>query len=160
MVCSDGILFASDSLISGPTKVTLPHLKHFYWRGLEILYAGDLAYIQKLQALPDKGYPYGEVTSFQQLLWDFPPDKSDNVEFLVLDRDWSIHTVDRWGAAVEATEFAVIGSEIGMGCMYMVEKRIRTIHQAKRVAAKVMRAVAKIDSNVAEPFRYKEMFWQ
>jgi hypothetical protein len=31
--------------------------------------------------------------------------------------------------------------------------------QAKRIAAKVLRAVAKCDDSVEEPFRYKELAW-
>ena len=159
MFCTDGVLLASDSLISGSNKMTLPFIKGFEWRGLDILYAGDLAYIQKLQAQPCAGYEEGGVLSWQRLLWDFPPPPNDEAEFLVLDHDWGMHVVDKWGAAVQMREYAVVGSELGWATLGMVEQRERTMSQAKRVVAKALRVVAKLDESVSEPFRFKEVRW-
>lgn len=159
MVCSDGILLASDSLISGSNKLILPQIKGFLWRGLDVLYAGDLAYIQKLQAAPSLGYPEGELSSFQRLVWDFPPPENDEAEFLVVDKDWRLYIVDKWGAAVEVLNYGVVGSGYGWAAMGMVEDRERTMAQAKRVIAKALRVVAKLDGSVSEPFRYRDLPW-
>lgn len=159
-VCTDGILLASDSLVlSGNTKITLPEIKGFSWNRLDILYAGDVAYIQRLQAKPNAGYNGNRVLGWQQLLWDFPPSAEDEAEFLVVDADWKMFIVDRWGASVQVGDYGVVGSELGWVAMHMTEQRERTMAQAKRVAAKALRAVAHQDSSVAEPFRYKELAW-
>lgn len=157
--CTDGILLASDSLVSGGTKSTLPTIKGFDWQGLDVLYSGDLAYIQKLQTQPCAGYEPGKVASFQQLMWDFPPGKGDEAEFLVVDDDWCMYIVDRWGASVPIENFGVVGSSHGWACMHMLEKRERTMSQGKRALAKVLRAVALVDGGVAEPFRYQELWF-
>ena len=157
--CTDGILLASDSLVlSGTTKITLPEIKGFEWKGLDLLYAGDVAYIQKLQAKPNKGYSE-TVLGWQQLLWDFPPGAEDEAEFLVVDKAWGMFIVDKWGASVPVQDYGVVGAQEGWVAMHMIEKRERTMAQAKRVAAKALRAVAQQESSVAEPFRYKELAW-
>jgi hypothetical protein len=159
-VCLDGILLASDSLLCADNaKSALLGIKGFEWRGLSMLYAGDVAVVQRLQSRPNKGYPQGTVSSVQQLLWDFPMQEDEIVEFLVVDQYYHMYTVDHSGTAVRTSKYAVIGSKLGLSAMYMVEPRARTMEQAKRVAAKVMRAVEKYDNSVAEPFYYWALPW-
>jgi hypothetical protein len=135
----------------------LPDIKGFVAGTLDILYAGDLAYVQRLQQRLGN---MEHVNELQEAIWAFPPEPNDEAEFLVVDHDWGMFVVDKHGAAVPCTDFGVVGSEFGWACMHMVEAREdRTMKQAKRIAAKVLRAVAKCDDSVEEPFRYKELAW-
>jgi predicted proteasome-type protease len=60
-----GVVLASDSCVTaGDSKLTLGELKGFEWRGLEVLYAGPLYYVQQLQKQPNVGYTFGEVEGF------------------------------------------------------------------------------------------------
>ena len=155
-----GIVLASDSCVTaGDTKLTLGELKGFEWRGLEILYAGPLHYVQQLQRQPAMGYLYGQVESFQRLVWDFPPEKKErgDVEFLVVADD--MYIVSGWGDVVRQNDYAVVGSEygwIGMDLEYP-KIRNRTAYNTKKKIAHVMRVVARRDNTVDAPFYYKEL---
>jgi ATP-dependent protease HslVU (ClpYQ) peptidase subunit len=157
-----GIVLASDSRITaGDSTFTLGELKGFNWQGLEVLYAGPLYYVQQLQRQPIAGYTFREVESFQQLMWDFPPDKKDRgaVEFLVVN-ETDMYIVSGWGDVVRQNEdYAVIGSEFGWVAMDLEYPKIRnrTLYNTKKKIARVMRVVARRDNTVGAPFYYEEL---
>ena len=155
--CDGGVVVASDSRLSiGDTLLVMPSIKGIEYGELFILFAGELAAIQKLFSVgPNPDSDFDELTQFQHRIWEMKKEmRKDAAEFLVVDADHQLHLLSGHGDVVSGYTSACCGSELGWLGLDLVMPDIRknTPGAVKARLLKVLRAVARRDRTVDGPY--------
>jgi ATP-dependent protease HslVU (ClpYQ) peptidase subunit len=151
-----GVVVASDSLLTiGESKLYSQSIKAKEYGSLFILYAGNLAEIDRLfSEAPNDDTDFTDLQKFQHRLWALKKLLStDAYEFLAVDDEGQLHILSGHGDVVSGFDYACVGSELGwMGLdLLMPEVRNPTASNIKTRLLKVLRAVARRDNTVSGP---------